>query len=199
MSADNGIYILKTLAMEAEPEEPFEYRVAHASAIENIYWDHEKGGYREDERFTPEIAFQYFSEAPVFRTLYEASGYAHQLESDYSILEYGVSVLDHGNQLFESFTEEEIAAFEKKGDDLMEERRAERDRQIQEDLEKRTVKLDRHTFLDVVSGWVLVPSPEWDGDRPETQKMLRARLRGKVQVETLSEVEVIVEDESTAV
>ena len=41
MSADNGIYILKTLVSDfpASNDGPFEYRVAYCMAVDNYLWD----------------------------------------------------------------------------------------------------------------------------------------------------------------
>ena len=55
MSADNGIYILKT---PKDNNEGFEYRVIHSQAIENIYWD-DVNGYDYDDP-NPVILLDYF-------------------------------------------------------------------------------------------------------------------------------------------
>lgn len=191
MSADNGIYILKTLAMEAEPEEPFEYRVAHASAIENIYWDHEAGRERNDGKFTPQLAFEYFGNAPTFRNLGKAMERAHEISEGIFPLEYGICVLDHGEQLFEHFSREEIEAFEERGDLLLEEHRRERDLYVKADLERRTMHLPSGTHVTLRSGFIEFPSPDWDGDDPKTQVMLRGRITGPITIEVCDVAEVV--------
>ena len=65
MSADNGIYILKTRAFSPDPAHDFEYRVAHATCIENLYYDVDTGGHRD--QFIPEEAFAYFGKSTGFR------------------------------------------------------------------------------------------------------------------------------------
>ena len=127
MSSDNGIYILKTKAEKPVPESDFEYRVAHVGGIENIYWDPKAGEENRTGQFTPEIAFECFGDAPMFRAYVNALEYAHSLAEEISPLEYGVCTLDHDNQVFQKFLAEDIEAFERNGDELMERRREERD------------------------------------------------------------------------
>lgn len=143
MSSDNGIYILKTKA-EEHAATPFEYRVAHAQAIENIYWDPEKGETRQDGRFTPEIAFMYFGRAPVFSKEDLALAEARRLEDQHTILEYGISMLDHGDQEFLTFTKEELAEFERRDEELMEERRRRRDQELEAKRNEALVYLPKY-------------------------------------------------------
>lgn len=81
MSADNGIYIAKFPTKQCGEE----YRVTHATAIENVDYD--------------EYVRDYFENEPTFDTLTEALEYASALETkiladDFCpILEYGVCVL----------------------------------------------------------------------------------------------------------
>lgn len=187
MSADNGVYILKTKARFPEIDSDYEYRVTHAQAIENIHWDQEKGDYREDGRFTPEIAFDYFGRCQVFRTSLEATQFAHALADDIDILEYGVCVLDHKDQIFETFSEKEIEEFERRGDELMEERRQERQREIEADLAERTVRIPRNTYV-TVRGGIAFSDPEDDTDQPE---QLTGMIKGDVVVLLHEDVEVI--------
>jgi len=133
MSADNGIYILKTRAPNALPEgvvggpasSPFEYRVVHAQAIENLYYDIETSQY--NEQFTPEVAYSYFKECQPLYSEDQALRYAHQLEEQHYILEYGVCILEHGEEVFQTFTDEELSAHEAEGEALMEANRKQRD------------------------------------------------------------------------
>ena len=141
MSADNGIYILKTKAVEPLIDSDFEYRVIHAQAIDNIYWDQEELDYREDSQFAPEIAFQYFGEAPVFRTHGGAWGEACDLNEDHSYSEYGICSLDHPDQVFQTFSSEEMRSFEERGDLLREQHHVREEARRKAMLEAATVRL----------------------------------------------------------
>lgn len=135
MSADNGIYVLKTLArgVAGEPSARFEYRVAHASAIDNLYYDVETGEHRAN--FIPEMAYEYFGTAPLFTSEDEAFKYAFEEAKEYSVLEYGVSLLNHENQPFPSnLTSDDIERYEVEIDKVMNRHRAEREIARQEKL-----------------------------------------------------------------
>lgn len=85
MSADDGIYILKTPA-----ESGFEYRVIHAQAIENIYYDR---GRSHDEPI-PKRLREYFGKAEVFTNETEAVKKAvawHKTEQS----EYGIREIEY--------------------------------------------------------------------------------------------------------
>jgi len=96
MSADNGIYILKTPRHEDKHEQIldgniFEYRVAHAQAIENIYWEYEDGN--------PEEIIIYFGGCEIMKEKEaheEAFRLEHKIISDpiCPILEYGISTIE---------------------------------------------------------------------------------------------------------
>ncbi len=122
MSADNGIYILKTAAREGGG---YEYRVTHAMAIENIYYDVSSG--EQWEHFIPEIAFQYFGDCQVFTDDQEALNYAHKQAEEYPVLEYGVCVLDHPGEFFRTFATEQLEFFEAEAEKVMERHRQERE------------------------------------------------------------------------
>ncbi len=90
MSADNGIYILPTPVSRRNPE--VEYRVAECQAIENIDY------YKEDDKRSKAYLVVLFGNSPVFTQESEAILAAHKLEkeiseSEFPVLEYGVSVL----------------------------------------------------------------------------------------------------------
>ncbi len=144
MSADNGIYILKTRTMDGAYF-PSEYRVLHAQAIENIYYNAEAKSdlemFHQDSTFTPEIAYDHFKECLVFHYIEKAMTYAHQLAEEQPILEYGVSILDHGKQVFETFTDKEMAAFEKRSDEIMAANRKERDGEMEARRAAATIRL----------------------------------------------------------
>jgi hypothetical protein len=88
MSADNGIYVLKTPNFKTGHSE---FRVAHRQAIENIHYPGEQIKYLK----------MYFGDCEVFtseaQAMLEASKlYDEIMESDFPIIEYGISkiVLD---------------------------------------------------------------------------------------------------------
>lgn len=92
MSADNGIYILLT-DTTAGPE----YRVAHATAIDNIYggWDADKAKYEGN----PQAIADTFHESEVFYTLNEALDYAEAIEQDVGYTEDGICVISDFKEL----------------------------------------------------------------------------------------------------
>jgi hypothetical protein len=102
MSADNGIYILKTKNPSGDG---FEYRVIHAQAIENIYWN-DKLGKQMYGVLDPENTRNYYSTCKVYTDESEVRKEANRLEEDIlsddfcPILEYGVCVLDHSDVEF---------------------------------------------------------------------------------------------------
>ena len=92
MSADNGIYILKTPNDTPGFEHEFEWRVVHAQAIESIYYENEEGN--------PEYVVTIFGEAPVFTDREEAIKLANKIEAhmlmdDFCpVVEYGICVIE---------------------------------------------------------------------------------------------------------
>ena len=88
MSADNGIYILKSPKGNS-----FEFRVIHAQAIENINYDPDESG------FNIEALKTYFGRAQVFsdedKAAKEACSMADAVVGDTfcPILEYGISYI----------------------------------------------------------------------------------------------------------
>jgi hypothetical protein len=81
MSSDNGIYILKT-----PKENGFEYRVTHAQAIDNLWWENEDGN--------PKEIVAYFGSCRVFTSDDEAFLEAKRLYDDYGYTEYGIIKID---------------------------------------------------------------------------------------------------------
>jgi hypothetical protein len=140
MSADNGIYILETQIPETDLRE---YRVAHAQAIDNLYYDVETGEHRHN--FIPQVAFQYFGKCEVFFDPEEALTYANGLAEEYPILEYGVSYLFHPTQVFEYFTEEELETYEAEVEAIIERLREERDRELKAKREAAAIRLPAGT------------------------------------------------------
>jgi hypothetical protein len=91
MSADNGIYILRTKLRSNEGFEGYEYRVTEAQAIENIYY------YAEGTKLREAELVRYFGRSEVFLgkvdALVFARDKAEELEKNNYPLEYGVSVI----------------------------------------------------------------------------------------------------------
>ncbi len=89
MSADNRIYICKCKGG---------WKVAHAQAIENIYWwKNKKGSWEEQSKINPYVVNQIFKRGKFFKDKTEAIAYAHKLcaaESQYGPVEYGVCELE---------------------------------------------------------------------------------------------------------
>lgn len=83
MSANNGIYILKTPIGDGD----FEYRVAHCQAIENITDEHSLAIYH---------AVLYFGNSMVYKDVDIARAAAFTLEGNISFLEYGISSITPG-------------------------------------------------------------------------------------------------------
>lgn len=94
MSADNGIYIVKVADND--------FRAAYASAIDNVDY------YIKNNK--PEKAFDYWRNAPSFKTKEEADAHAREIEEklleyedDFFFLEYGVCYLGDFSSVFSSF------------------------------------------------------------------------------------------------
>lgn len=82
MSADNGIYILKTKD---------QYRVIHTQAIENIYWSH---FYRDMRRHPVSTRLvEYYGDTRYTRNFDKAMKVASIMSKDYGTLEYGIQVI----------------------------------------------------------------------------------------------------------
>ncbi len=87
MSADNGVYLLKTPTLAGV----FEWRVIHAQAIDNIFYDEAEHG-----EGNPKYVVDYFGEAPVFEKHTQALAFASQIYDDImnddwgGIVEYGI-------------------------------------------------------------------------------------------------------------
>ena len=83
MSADNGIYILKT-----SKKDRIEYRVAHAVAIDNNWYEenelHNLGWY----------LYKVFGNSEVFTSRDDAFQKAYELENKAGWTEYGICEID---------------------------------------------------------------------------------------------------------
>lgn len=163
MSADNGIYVLKTLAqgVSGEPSARFEYRVAHASAIDNLYYDVETGEHRAN--FIPEMAYEYFGNAPIFLDEGEAFKHAFEEAEDYDVLEYGVSMLNHENQPFPSnLTPDDVERYEVEIDKVINRHRAQREIAHQEKLAAAKIVLQGGENFEpgAIYGYLIKPDGE---------------------------------------
>ena len=92
MSANNGIYILETI--HPANQDWREYRVVHAGAIENIYFEKKGREYDEPTNFG---LWEVFGRSRVtnneLQALKIASRMADKVISDCGILEYGISTI----------------------------------------------------------------------------------------------------------
>lgn len=79
MSADNGIYILKT--------KEGQHRVIHAQAIENLYWGYSDGYHDE---LVPKRIVEYYGKSKYTYDKNIARDIAFSMASDAGYLEYGV-------------------------------------------------------------------------------------------------------------
>ena len=84
MSADNGIYILKTKD---------QYRVAHLSAIENITWSFIDGDW--DCRFVPTRVVDMWGNCKYTRDANKALRIAYKMVKSLPACEYGVNIITY--------------------------------------------------------------------------------------------------------
>lgn len=89
MSADNGIYILKT-----PKNDGFEYRVEHLQSIENLDWDENICGYTREDNIRIINAREMFSDAKVFDNEKDALQFAADLHKELGWTEYGICFLE---------------------------------------------------------------------------------------------------------
>jgi len=90
MSADNGIYILRTL-IQKDPRAGSVWRVAHLAAIDNLNWDDTKKDMVDDDDICIINARKMFAGAEEFYNEVSALIQAkHQLDQ-LSVCEYGIS------------------------------------------------------------------------------------------------------------
>jgi hypothetical protein len=85
MSADNGVYILKSPIANSNS---VEYRVAHAMAIENIHLGDENT--EEGRRENDEYIIGTFKRSRVFTDLSLAFKEAEKIHNKYGWTEYGI-------------------------------------------------------------------------------------------------------------
>jgi hypothetical protein len=90
MSADNGVYILRTPVHIDVPGE-FEYRITHAMAIDNIRY--EQGDWSGAGGFNIQEVQRYFGECEIFRSRTDALLEADRIADGITVLEYGISLI----------------------------------------------------------------------------------------------------------
>jgi len=95
MSADNGVYILVSRGRKTRHGYRKEYRVIHAQAIENIYWNADDPWPAEGEAMlNDEYVRSYFGEATVLTDRKIAEGYAQCIYDswmkEFGYVEYGI-------------------------------------------------------------------------------------------------------------
>lgn len=116
MSADNGIYILRTKD---------QYRVAHLQAIDNILWSAmegvRQGGAWEEDGYVPTRVVELWGDCSFTRDADQALDLAHMWEDRLGGCEYGVRVITCDKtweQILEEagdYAKEEIACIRKQG------------------------------------------------------------------------------------
>lgn len=102
MSADNGIYILKTTrnrrkegAAWVQCEPHFVYRAAYASAIDNFEWFKENKPYNLGAYMV-----DIWGKAEVYETRIAAFLRAKIMAENIEVLEYGISDIDASDMVF---------------------------------------------------------------------------------------------------
>ena len=89
MSADNGIYILRT-----PKGDKVEFRVAHLQAIENYEYDERTNEQTKDPNVHITNARKMWKDSPIFKTERSVLLFAEHMARDYSILEYGICFIN---------------------------------------------------------------------------------------------------------
>jgi hypothetical protein len=90
MSADNGIYILETLAPNGMGTE---YRVKHQLAVENVDWDNDINDYTEDHKVRIENAREMWKDCEVFTETKNANKEAKKIQDEIGWTEYGICLI----------------------------------------------------------------------------------------------------------
>ena len=90
MSADNGIYILRT----TNKDQPHEYRVAHLQAVENYQWDDEKKDYTSDPDVQIKNASEMWAGCQVLFNRTAALEWADKTMREVGYTEYGIQFIE---------------------------------------------------------------------------------------------------------
>jgi hypothetical protein len=98
MSADNGVYILVSRGPKKRRGYTKEYRVAHAQAIDNIFFEPDYPRGNGETWLNRKCVLRLFGNARVFTDRRLAEGYAQRIYDEhaegYSAPEYGIEILD---------------------------------------------------------------------------------------------------------
>lgn len=90
MSADNGIYILRTKD---------QYRVAHLQAVENISWSYIDGDQNNKavthERYVPTRVVEMWGDCKFTKDAEQALRIAHKWNTSLPVCEYGVKIITY--------------------------------------------------------------------------------------------------------
>lgn len=114
MSADNGIYVLKTKD---------QYRVAHLQAIDNVYWSAICGNCYDIGKLIPTRVVEMWGDCKFTRDEGKALSIAHKWESSLTVCEYGVCVITYNKtwkQILkdaQEYAKEEIESIRKYGNE----------------------------------------------------------------------------------
>ena len=82
MSADNGIYILKTKD---------QYRIIHAQAIENLWWSYIHKESQDD--IIPTRILEYYNDSPIFTDEAKVQKVAFSMLNNFPYVEYGIQTI----------------------------------------------------------------------------------------------------------
>ena len=91
MSADNGIYILKTSGFHGHGHE---YRVAHLQAVENVDWDSAHTGFTSEPAIRIKNAREMWRGCKVLKSEKKALEAAAVMLRSYPVVEYGISFIE---------------------------------------------------------------------------------------------------------
>lgn len=115
MSADNGVYILKTKD---------QYRVAHIQGIDNIYFSFIDGDWRDIEskknKYVPTRVVEFWGMCNFTKSAKRAFEIANKIEKNLPICEYGVCVITYNkswNEIIkdaERYAKKELKAFDER-------------------------------------------------------------------------------------
>lgn len=105
MSSDNGIYVLSSMPKNATN---LEYRVAYASAIDNIAY------YPKGTKMYRAMLVSYFGRSKVFCTQKEAWDEALRLNNQIGYTEYGICEIPFLYDIFPDISEKEAEELLKK-------------------------------------------------------------------------------------
>jgi hypothetical protein len=89
MSADNGVYILKTI----NPKGGYEFRVEHLQAVDNVGWDDNLRRMTDDPIVQIHNAHEMWGHSHVWGTREDAFRIAEKILEDLDVCEYGIQTI----------------------------------------------------------------------------------------------------------